>query len=240
MKTLVSRLVPAVGLVASNFACQAQETKAKPMFARYYVEAYLARADYEVFYLNALGGGAGTSPWLVTVGRQLTPRWAVQLGYAYAHKALRENPSYTGTTLTGQYIYGWRSFDNWTHTLPFVTRFTVSRALSPLQVDIIGGLTWLSTRDTAASEDFVDGQSKGRYDDEIFSKNQLYVTGALGVRYAFTRHLEATFDYGYARNLRWAPEGVHLENTGNKWGLTRSLNLGVRYRFNIGKNKPLE
>ncbi|RZJ93911.1 MAG: hypothetical protein EOO60_04185 [Hymenobacter sp.] len=234
MKTLLKGLLLSVGtglLPAPSYA-QSSERGAWP--SRYYVAAYLATVDYEVFYPSTPNLG-GTNPWTVATGWQLTPHLVVQFSYAYSHDKYYKNPDYTGTTIGGQQVYGWRSSDTWTHTIPLTLRYELVRLPgSRLRVDILGGYTWLSARTTSAGEEFINGQSKG-----IFSTGdhttQSYVTLGLAARYVFSRRFEGVFEYGRARNLKTASEAVHLETTGNKWGLTRSMSLGVRYRFNIHK-----
>lgn len=232
MKTPLFCWLLAFGTCSLNFSCRAQNVEGSSSLAGYYLEANLRKTSYEVFYPGT-PGVVGTSPWAVAIGKQLTPRWAVQLGYAFRHDGARDDPAYTGTTLSGQKIYGWRSFDTWTHSLPLTVRYAViAQPRSRWQVDILAGTTWVSARGAAAGEEFIDGQSKGVVSNQVRT-NHLYVTAGLGVRYAFGRRLEGVFDYGLVRNLKWAPDYIHLNTVGNKWGLTRSMSLGLRYRFNF-------
>ncbi len=227
------------GMCVLPILCRAQDPKSSTLPARYYVGAHLNRTTYEVFYPST-PGVTGTAPWEVIIGRQITTRWAVQLGYAYSHSRYYENPEYTLTTVSGQHIYGWRSSDVWTHALPLTVRYSVlSQPRARLRVDIIAGSAWVNARAGDAAEEFIDGQSQGRLTDGDHT-TQLYLTAGLGARYLFGRHLEGVFDYTWIRNLKYAPEYIHLETTGNAWGITRSISLGVRYRFNIGKHKPKE
>lgn len=64
---------------------------------------------------------------------------------------------------------------------------------------------------------------------------QLSITAGLGIRYPFGHHFEGVFDWTYSRNLKSVPEYVHQQVTGNKWGMTRALSLGLRYRFAVKK-----
>ncbi len=157
----------------------------------------------------------------------------MQLNYAYTHDGLREDPAYTGTTLTGQMLYGWRSFDVWAHTLSSFVRYRLYQPpASRLRIEAFGGGAWISHRFDNAGEGFVDGQSKG-VERNAGATMQGYVTAGLGGCFFLNRHLEGVFDYGYIRNLREAPAHVHLNVVGNKWGLTRTVSLGLRYRFNL-------
>lgn len=215
-----------------NLPCQAQNAGNGLSFPRYYAGAYLNTTDYELFYPTTPNGG-GTGPWMAAIGSQLTPRWAMQLGYSFQH--VRTRDEHMGTMLNGQQIYGWRSADTWTHALPFTARYTiVSPPNSHLHIDLIGGGIWVSSRFADAAEEFVDGQSRGILTDKDHT-TQWFITGGIGARYAIGRHLEGVLDYGIVRNLKWAPEYVHLNVVGNKWGITRSISLGLRYRFNLKK-----
>lgn len=230
-------LVVLVGISLISFVCHAQTPKNNTYSPRYYVDVNLNTTYYELFFpgIPIIPNMASTHPWKVVVGRQLNPRWAVQLGYAYTHEGDYDNPAYTGTTLSGQQLAGWRSSDTWVHAVPLSVRYNLFRLNDlPLQVDILGGSTWVSGHKADSNEDFIDGQSQGLHSRD-FRTQQFYVTLGLAARYVFSRRFEGVFEYGRARNLKTASEGVHLETTGNKWGLTRSMSLGVRYRFNMHK-----
>ena len=234
MQTCTSLLsaVAGVGLWLLGSTCWAQRPARQLPFGRYYVEVHLNRADYELLGFKDLGVG-GTSPWMVAVGRQLSPRWAAQLNYAYAHDGFYQNPSYTGTTTTGQIRYGWRSSDVWAHTATALVRYRLYQsASSRLRLEAFGGGAGLSSRFEIAGEGFVAGVSTGVERREGATR-QVYLTAGLGACFSVTKHLEGVVDYGYIRNLKEAPDYVHLNTVGNKWGLTRTMSLGLRYRFNL-------
>lgn len=235
MKLPIFCLLTVVSICSLALSCQAQDVENSSLPTRYYVEAKLDRSSYEVFYLGAANRGS-TSPWAVNIGKQLTSRWALQLGYAYFHDGYYRNPEYTLTTVTGQHVYGWRSSDTWIHTIPLAVRYAIiSQPQSHLQVDVLGGSTWLNARVEQAGEEFIDGQSQGRLSNE-FRTTQLYITLGLQTRYTFSRHLGGMINYALIRNTKSVPEYVHLSLAGNKWGITRSISIGVSYLFNVRKS----
>jgi hypothetical protein len=232
MKNLVFYTLIMLNVCLSGISCNAQEIKRRLVLPNYYLTAYLNTTDYEIFYPKTPNVG-GTGPWVLAVGQQLTPRWAVQIGYAFQHIGTRD--TYAGTTLTGQQIDGWRSSDTWTHAVPFTVRYTlIPASLSRLQLDIIGGGSWVSSRFLVAGEEFIDGKSPGIVSSEDHTK-QWYLTAGIGVRYGFGRHFEGVFDYALLRNTQRVPEYIHLATVGNKLGLTRAISLGVRYQFHLKK-----
>jgi opacity protein-like surface antigen len=219
------------------FSCRAQGLENSTLLARYYTEAHLSRSDYEIRYPGTPNLG-GVSPWQVVVGRQLSPRWAVQLGYAFKHDSYGSD--HMGTTLTGQRTYGWRTFNTWTHAVPLAVRYDLYRLPnSRLHIDALLGITFVRARFKIAAADYVDDVlvEEGRNQDRA---SQWYVTAGVGVRYPFSRRFEGVFNYGYARNFKRATEHVHAQTTGNSWGLTRSFSIGLRYRFAIGKPRQAE
>ncbi|RZJ93912.1 MAG: hypothetical protein EOO60_04190 [Hymenobacter sp.] len=238
METSLSRLLlTLVSAYLLGFTCQAQVPNDKVFLPRYYADVQLSTTYYELFFpgVRVIPNLANTHPWKAVIGRQLTAHWAVQLGYAYTHEGDYDNPAYTGTTLSGQHLSGWQSSDTWMHAVSLVVRYGLLRSPdNHFQIDILGGSTWVRGHKAEAREDFIDGQSQGLYSQE-FRTQHFYVTLGLAARYVFSRRFEGVFEYGRARNLKTASEAVHLETTGNKWGLTRSMSLGVRYRFNMHK-----
>jgi hypothetical protein len=102
---------------------------------------------------------------------------------------------------------------------------------SRLQLDLIGGGTWVNSRFRVAAEDFINGQSLGLVSQEDHTR-QWYLTAGLGARYSFSQHVEGVLEYTLIRNTQRIPAYVHLATLGNRWGLTRSISLGLRYRFN--------
>jgi hypothetical protein len=209
----------------------AQNTIGSPLRPHFYVATYWSTADYELIYPTTPNLG-GTNPWMVTVGKQLATRWAVQLGYSWRHAKTGEEPSHVGTTATGQPTYGWRSSETWTHALPFTVRYTlIPESRSRLQLDVIGGGTWVNSRFRVAAEDFINGQSLGIVSQEDHTR-QWYLSAGLGARYSFSQRVEGVLEYTLIRNTQRIPDYVHLATLGNRWGLTRSISLGLRYRFN--------
>ena len=237
MKILLSVVLLLVTGLLPAPSC-AQAPKRSEFLPRYYADIHLSTTYYELFFsdVRVISNRGGTHPWKAVLGRQLTPHWAVQLGYSYSHEGDYNNPAYTGTTLSGQQLSGWQSSDNWTHAIPLTVRYgLLSSPNGHFQVDILGGGTWVIAHKADAREDFIDGQSQGLRSHD-YRTQQLYVTLGLAARYVFSRRFEGVFEYGQVRNLKTASEAVHLQTVGNKWGLTRSLSLGVRYRFNIEKS----
>jgi hypothetical protein len=214
--------------------CHAQTITSSTAFPQFYVVTYLSTADYELIYPTTPNLG-GTNPLMAAIGKQLATRWAVQISYAWRHAKTGEDPSHVGTTATGQPTYGWRSAETWTHALPFTVRYTlIPESRSRLQLDLIGGGTWVNSRFRVAAEDFINGQSLGIVSQEDHTK-QWYLTAGLGARYSFSHRLEGVFDYTLIRNTQRIPDYVHLGTVGNRWGLTRSISLGLRYRFDVKK-----
>ncbi len=125
--------------------------------------------------------------------------------------------------------------------MPLLARYAMVRFPSPrLQVDAILGLSLVGTRDEFSVENRVNGQVVASYSEQN-KATHLYATGGLGLRYPFGRRFEGVFDWTYSKNFRYAPDYVHLAVTGNQWGITRALALGLRYRFAVKKKSiPLE
>jgi hypothetical protein len=227
------------GLVAPLFGalpCRAQE-KSPDATPRFYVGVHhLYNTGYQVFYPDT-PGSAGVHPWQLTAGGNVSTRLAIQIGFSYQNESKYRDPLYTGTRLNGDYIEGFQTSKRWTYCVPVLVRYAVVRYPKPrLQVDVLLGLTLLGTESSYEVEDRVNGQVVRQY-SYGGKATQGYYTAGVGFRYPFGRHFEGVLDWTYNRNFRSTSEGVNFNTTGNRYGFTRAINLGVRYRFNVRK-KP--
>jgi hypothetical protein len=203
----------------------------------FYVGVHAYLSEYEVYFHPSSNENAtaGIGPWQLVAGGNIGPRLALQMGYSYRHEVDHLDPSYTGTTLAGQYVSGSSANDSWTHCLPLLARYAAVRSPGHRwQVDVLAGLTGVQTRQLAAAENRVDNQVVSRFSTDVRAV-QLYASAGVGVRCSFGQHMEGVLDWTYSRNFRPAPEYAHVQATGNKYGLTRALSLGLRYRFAVRK-----
>jgi len=201
---------------------------------RLFVGTQAIESHYEVIFPST-PNDTGAGPWQITAGVHISPRLVLQLGYTRARESHSDDPSYIGTSLSGQYLDGSRYTNRATDCLPLLARYAiVGYAHSRLQIDGLLGVCLLKTAEASGAENRVNGQVVSRrYTND--KATQLYATGGIGFRYPFGRHLEGVFDWTYSRNFHPSSEAVHLSVTGNKWGLTRALSLGLRYRFALKK-----
>lgn len=216
---------------------QAQVVVKPPVPFTLFVGAQAFQSHYAVFF-PVSPNNTGVGMWQLVVGGNLSRRLAIQGGYTYVHDLHIDNPSYTGTNTLGQQVSGSSYNERRTSCVPFLVRYSALRFPSPrLQVDLIAGATLLQTEYILEMEDRVNNQVvESIYDQD--KVRQLYATLGLGLRYPFGRHVEGVFDWTYSRNFRTNPSSVNLSVTGNGFGLTRALSLGLRYRFNVGKKIP--
>jgi len=232
----------AVMLIGAPLGSSAQTVEKQYVFAekpsvlnpRFFVGLHVFRGNYAVFFPSGPNGG-GADSWQLTTGLTVAPRLALQVGYVYGHTTDNSDPTYTGTSLSGDFVSGSSANERWTHCVSSLARYEALRFFKPrLRVDALVGLTFLQTRDIAAGEERVNYQVVNSY----YSKQEasdLYATVGVGVRCPFSQHLEGIFDWTYSRNFHSAPEYIHQSVARNKYGLTRALSLGLRYRFDLKK-----
>lgn len=225
------------GLLGPLFAalsCHGQAT-APVVAPRFYVGVQLLyRVSYQVFYPDT-PGSAGPHPWQLTVGGNVTPRLALQVGVSYTREHDHQDPAYSGTMLNGDYVDG--SFDSkrWTYCVPVLARYALVRFPKPrLQVDGLVGLTVLGTESHEQAEQRVNGHVVQHRNVLEQATNGYYSVG-MGVRCPVGRHVEAVVDCTYNRNFHSASEAINFNTTGNQHGFTRALSVGLRYRFNVRK-----
>ncbi len=229
-----STLVLLGGGILLGLQAKAQSISRESEPLRYVVGLQAVRSEYEIFFPTT-PSMVSIGPWEVTVGIRIAPRCEAQLSYKASSHTSLEDPSYTGTTLTGQHTSGTRGADSRQQALPLLIRYAFIKSPHPrLQLDVVGGMTLVAAHFNSYGSDFVDGQLVR----EISSQGraaQLFATLGVGARYPFGEHFEGVLDYHYSRNLKAVPEGIHQLVTGNKYGLTRALSLGLRYRFALPK-----
>jgi hypothetical protein len=215
---------------------QAQE-KSPEAAPHFYVGVHqLYQVSYQVFYPDT-PGRAGVHPWQLTVGGNVSTRLAVQAGVSYQREHTPRAPLYTGTRLNGDYVDGFQTSTQRTYCVPVLARYAVVRHPKPrLQVDALLGLTLFGTKANYEIEDRVNRQVVRQYSYGGEATHGYYTAG-VGLRYPFGRHFEGVLDWTYSRNFRAAPVDVNFNTTGNRFGLTRAISLGLRYRFNLHK-KP--
>lgn len=227
-----------LALALKPVTSQAQNKQPDANRSPYFVGLQTANNRYEVLYRRSSPGEARITTPLITVGFYFLPRLAVQLGYGYLHEA-SEDPGASGVTLSGQSItLNRHGQENWQQAFPLLARYSLSnRSRSRLRADALAGLTMVTSRFNFHNEHLLDGQVT--FQENISDHaTQFYVTIGAGLRFVINRHFEAVGDLAWSRNLDTAPEYIHQEVTGNKWGITRAVNLGLRYRFAVREKTP--
>ena len=219
---------------SASLKAQTQEIPSTSVPLMFYGGVQSLQSRYEVFYPSTPHLSV-VKPWQLVAGARLSSRWSIQLGYTYSRDIFDLNPSYTGTNDAGEPTSGSRYSGQWEQAAPLVLRYSlVQRSVPRLQLDAIVGTTLVASRFEYDETRKVN--SLVVYHTHSSDRTtQLYITAGLGLRYPFGKHFEGVFDYSYSRNLKSVSEGLHLQVTGNRFGLTRAYSLGVRYRFNFGK-----
>ncbi len=231
-----------LGLLLGNGLIAKAQVAALNDPCRYYVGLQSATNWYELYYkagpFTTPPTSIKVSPWLLSAGYFILPRLAVQLGFAYRTRS-DSYPGATGTDLQGHRILD----DAFTDAdkqvaVPLMLRYSLSRRKPHLRADALLGVVWAHHSFVQDSHDEVDGQIT-RQSSSSDRAGNFYASAGLGVRWVFNRHFEALGDFTLNRNLKDVPNYVHQQVTGNTLGLTHSVNLGLRYRFNLHKPAPI-
>lgn len=214
-----------LGLPLVGFA---QETRSV-LAPELYVGVAVYSGPYQRLDFTNIGASNSNIPVQVTVGYQLRPRLAVQLGLAYSGNKYTHEYEYDFTdTNTNQIHYNTTS----TYTLrtfdtALLLRYTLTRTSTHrFQTDLVGGfqLTHQRARRVGTDNYSYVNPSQGipvsvEY-DEFYRYNVLNVDLGPSFRYRFGQRLEAVGDLIF-----------NLPVTGNYHGLDSSLALGLRYHF---------
>ncbi|GAB3637654.1 hypothetical protein GCM10027422_32440 [Hymenobacter arcticus] len=219
-------------------AQQAASTTA-PDQRRFYVGLQLAQGEYELHYKNVLTPTVAQVASNFGVGFYLSNRLAIQAGYG-------RNSSYVDGVggvqrlSSGQLKTGFFRNATADYVVPITLRYTLTKRRSHLRADFLLGLAYVHSSFDNDAHTEIDGVTvEGSHTSVNGQGEQLCATVGLSGRWVFNRHFEALADYTVNRNLEGVSGDIHQQATGNKLGLTRSISLGARYRFNLRKPAPV-
>ena len=198
------------------------ETPATPRF-------FVGLGAYSSRY-QQLGGQYNSSPRLplqLTVGYQVRPRLAVQMGVAYsgATASYAESTQYASNAASPTPTYYAVDAHNTLRqtSASALARYTLTaNQAHRMQFDALGGFA-LEHRNSYSRGTQTDNFSGTltTFDYAFHStQNNLLLTAGLGARYRLGRCVELTYDFTVNKAL-----------SGYDRGLTGSQALGVRYRF---------
>ena len=203
---------------------RAQTTEVAPA-PRLYVGLAAYHSNYQNLGSWRQGDAGFRVPVQLTVGYQLCPRLALELGVAYSGRtttyAYETSYSTGGGPLTN-YQYT-RTATERTTSVSALARYALTRQPAHrLQVEALGGVTLMhrnlyargsETNDLSGSPQTTPFANRGSFND-------LLLTAGLGLRYRLSSRFALNFDLTTNRSLSNA-----------SYGFTGSSALGLRYRF---------
>lgn len=225
---ILSRLILSSLLLGLPLVSVAQAEQPAPI-PRLYVGLAAYSGPYQRFGSTNMNGTDINIPVQATVGYQLRPRLAVQLGLIYSGYKRGYHYAYDYTdTNTNQlnystnYTYSLRTFD-----ASLLLRYTLTRkAAHRFQADVVGGLRLTHQRGHRVGSDIYSYVNPSQGPSTIVEYDNLYAGNVLsadlgpGFRYRFGQRLEAVADILFC-----------LPVTGNYHHVDSSLALGLRYHF---------
>jgi hypothetical protein len=220
------RLASCALLLSLPLLSHAQATASTP---RYYVGLAAYSSDFQTLGGTAYGGT--TIPVQLTVGYQVQPRLAVQLGVSYSGNSYRytDDGPYRNYYPTGNpaYFFTYSGNSSWrSASVGLLARYTLTRQPTHrVQFDVLGGFTFDYERTHLAysrldSDSLLTIITTQGY-DEHFSRTDFLLTGGLSTRYRFSQRLEAVLDVTLSRSFL----------RGQYSGYPGATALGLRYRF---------
>lgn len=220
------RLVGCALLLSLPLLGHAQTTEFAP---RYYVGLAVYSSDYQRITHNYKGGVS--VPMQLTLGYQVQPRLAVQLGIAYSSTSYNfdYNGRYYYPTPEPKlpYYYSYSTHGVLRNmSLGVLARYTLTRKPTHhVQFDVLGGLSLDHAREsfnrTHTDIDSVQTVIATTYSEERYTDTNFLLTAGLSTRYRFSQRLEAVLDVTLSRSFL----------RGQYSGYPGSTALGLRYRF---------
>ncbi|RIY14121.1 hypothetical protein D0T11_00070 [Hymenobacter rubripertinctus] len=211
------------------------QTLLEPAPLSWYATAQLADHDFEIVVVGSAPGLTGVGPYQFKLGRWLTPRWAVEMGYS-AYHFLDERTAY-GTTIAGEPTSRYSYAEAWVKALPVLLRRRLTRQVEHrIQFDGLAGLTVVHYRDKLKAVSEVNQQVvlNNSWGDRVTNS---YLTFGPAVSYRFGRHFEAALDVSLTKNLRAIDRTFSTQQLNSTFGFQRGWNLGLRYRFDVKKKQ---
>jgi hypothetical protein len=128
----------------------------------------------------------------LTLGAQLTPRWALQVGATFSKRRDADSQSYTPAPgqLPTAYAYDNRIT---TFTIPLLARYTLESPAARFHGDVLGGITLLHSALHSTSSSTTAGQSPYLSDERV-SVTRASIAGGLAARYSLLPQVEVTAD----------------------------------------------
>lgn len=157
------------------------------------------------------------------LGVQLRPRWALQLGAAYAQAHSMTTYQYNTDTLQPD-RYDKRTTRLRTLVVPVLARYALTRqAAHRFQAEVLGGVSAvLAMRPSTVSQMNATGLEESRYTDSEHSLSACLTLG-VGARYALWPRLEVTAEAVLNRQVSSPTVSPYWANP--------NLSAGLRYRF---------
>jgi hypothetical protein len=224
----ISRLILGSLLLGSSLTSYAQATE-PAIASKFYVGLGVYSGPYQNLGRTNTRDNKYTVPVQATLGYQLRPRLAVQLGLIYSGYKNKSEYDYDYTD-TNNYRVNRNS--NSAATVRAVNtsllmRYTLTRQPAHhFQVDLVGGLMLIHQRAHLTSTDFYSyidypqAPTSTVENDDSYTYNELNINLGPSFRYRFGQRLEAVGDILF-----------NVPVTGNYRRLDSSVALGLRYRF---------
>lgn len=218
------RLALGALLLGSPLLSRAQTTDVAPA-PRFYVGLAAYQSPYQGLDNWRQSDTGFRVPVQLTVGYQLRPRLALELGVAYSGRTTRYafDGSYydaNGTPFNYQYS---NTTTQRTASVSALARYTLTRQPAHrLQVEALGGVTVVHRN--SYSRGFNTKDPSGPLQNTSFnirySDNDLLLTAGLGLRYRLSPRFALNLDLTTNRNVN-----------NDLFGFTGSAALGLRYRI---------
>lgn len=224
---LLPRLAFGCLLLGSPILSLAQTADPVPV-PKFYVGLGAYGSSYQK--LGGRPNSGATVPVQLTVGYQLLPRLAVQVGLAYS--GYSDSYAYDGRIYSDPIIPSTYFADNGKYTernfsASVLARYTLTRKPAHrMQFDLLGGFGLESphSRSQGTRSDSVQSSLVATPYTYRFSKNDLLFTLGLSTRYRLSQRFELTYDFTIS-------SVVASDKTYPISRLTGANALGLRYRF---------
>lgn len=206
---------------------QAQDT---PPLPRWYGSLQYGRQNYQLFYPYKTEPFRTNQRRLqLSLGYQFTPRWAIQAGWGPANG--RFDYIAIGTNELSQPVTESSWTKNRSSVFSTLGRYTFPyEVLKHLQFEVFAGPVVMTDRNWGEGTRTENGQVTRQHKSDVRSTNVYALLGA-GAFYSFGRHFQATADLTFNKNFKRTLDAYNVYTTGNRAGISRSVSLGVRYRF---------
>ena len=192
----------------------------------------------EVKIAGSVPGLTGVGPYVLNVGKRLSPRLTLQASCAFNY--FTNSRTTYGTDLAGNAVAKYFYNKGTGQAFPILLRYQLTRqATKRIKFDALGGLKVLNYHDEFKFEERVNQQvvqTNARSRQAV----NFYLIAGVAANYQISRRFQFEISGILNKNLHGIDQTFSQQNLNSTLGFQRGWNVGINYFFNFTNRLPTE